>query len=207
MEPSIALETTTASSNSSIPLSVVMGCTRFPFYKITSKQVHTYHWWQLKKSKQASILTTGDKLFRMEFITKTYSYLNQLVIWCESLSRFKKKITSHSLCGVLWICNTDSAIFIQTHLSLAYYRKIRNLTSRTSEKIGIGRSPFPFFEIFRETQYKRLVYIFLRCFSRVFNFFSSFSWVLNFLLGFEYFFLFSVGFWTLTPKMMNDIEK
>ncbi len=29
-----------------------------------------------------------------------------------------------------------------------------------------------------------LVYIFLRCFSRVLNFFSSFSWVLNILVGF-----------------------
>ncbi len=92
----------------SLSVKLVMGCTRFPFYRITSKQ--------------ASMLTTGDMLFRMEFITKTYSYLNQLHS-CESLSYFTKKITSHSLCGVsYWWRHFHSNTSVVSLRHMLYHR-------------------------------------------------------------------------------------
>jgi hypothetical protein len=42
MEQSISLGTTTSSFNSSIPLSVEVGCTRFPFCIITRKETYMF---------------------------------------------------------------------------------------------------------------------------------------------------------------------
>ena len=61
--------------------------------------------------KQASILTTGDKLFRMDSI----STRQDTGTVKRAVSR--KKIVSHSLGGIHARCHNDSAIVIETQMS------------------------------------------------------------------------------------------